>query len=185
MRQDFIEFTPRFKLMMVGNHEPQIGNVDDAMRRRIHIVPFTFKPEVPDLNLPDKLKDEYPAILRWMLEGCLLWDKEGLEAPECVLARTEEYFEDEDLCGLWLEESCRMRTGGEMTSADAYRSWQIWCGSHGEHAGTQREFSKLLRTQAAKRPFAKGQVGPMDNRLKGWRGIELIDNPNNIKGDLS
>lgn len=185
MRQDFVEFTPRFKLMMVGNHEPQIGNVDDAMRRRIHIVPFTFKPEVPDLKLPETLRnEEAPAILRWMIEGCLAWDKEGLTPPECVLARTEEYFEDEDLVGMWLEESCLFEEDGEMASADAYRSWQIWCGSHGEFAGTQRQFAKLLRTHAAKRPFRKANVGPKERRLKGWRGVRLIDNPNNIRGEI-
>jgi len=34
MRQDFFEFTPQFKLMIVGNRKPVLRNVDDAARRR-------------------------------------------------------------------------------------------------------------------------------------------------------
>ncbi|MCK1452101.1 hypothetical protein IVB36_14665 [Bradyrhizobium sp. 35] len=34
MRQDFFEFTPQFKLMIVGNHKPVLRNVDEAARRR-------------------------------------------------------------------------------------------------------------------------------------------------------
>jgi P4 family phage/plasmid primase-like protien len=183
MRQDFVEFTPRFKLLLVGNHEPQLGNVDDAMRRRIHIVPFVFQPRVPDLQLPEKLKEEYPAILRWMIEGCLMWQTEGLEPPECVLVRTGEYFEEEDLPGQWLRECCVLTTAATMTSADAYRSWQIWCNLRGEHAGTRKAFTKLIRAHEAKMPFAKAQLG--ESRLRGWRGIRLIENPSDIQGEIA
>ncbi len=55
MRQDFFEFTPQFKLMIVGNHKPVLHNVDDAARRRFNIVPFMRKPETPDRELEQKL----------------------------------------------------------------------------------------------------------------------------------
>ncbi|MFN7882906.1 MAG: phage/plasmid primase, P4 family, partial [bacterium] len=41
MRQDFFEFTPQFKLVVAGNHKPSIRNVDEAMKRRLHLIPFT------------------------------------------------------------------------------------------------------------------------------------------------
>jgi putative DNA primase/helicase len=182
MRQDFIEFQPLFKLLIIGNHEPQIENVDDAMRRRIHLIPFTFKPPVRDGKLGEKLREEYPAILQWMIDGCLLWQKEGLEPPEIVLARTQEYFEEEDRLGLWLEESTG--PGAYMTSADAYKSWQLWCGQQGEYVGTQRDFTKALRPAAAAAGYAYGKVGPKDRRVRGWKGVQLIENPNEIRGEL-
>ena len=149
------------------------------MRRRIHIVPFTFRPPAPDLRLTEKLVAEYPAILRWMLDGCALWQTEGLEPPEAVLLRTQEYFEGEDMVGQWLE-GCT-KAGGYMPSADAYRSWQVWCGSHGERSGTQREFAKSLRPYTVERGFKKGKVGPSDKRVAGWIGITLTHNPNDIQ----
>jgi len=41
MRQDFFEYTPQFKLIVAGNHKPGLRNVDEAIRRRLHLVPFT------------------------------------------------------------------------------------------------------------------------------------------------
>src|SRR5438874_5430904 len=47
MRQDFFEFVPQFKLMIAGNHKPSLRSVDEAIRRRFHLIPFavTIPPE--------------------------------------------------------------------------------------------------------------------------------------------
>jgi putative DNA primase/helicase len=63
MRQDFFEYKPQFKLTVIGNHKPVIRNVDDAMRRRINIIPF-YKPAVVDRELESKLIIEAPGILQ-------------------------------------------------------------------------------------------------------------------------
>jgi putative DNA primase/helicase len=41
MRQDFFEYSPQFKPVIVGNHKPAIRNIDEAMKRRMHMIPFT------------------------------------------------------------------------------------------------------------------------------------------------
>jgi putative DNA primase/helicase len=71
MRGDFFDFTPSFKLFIVGNHKPRLSTVDEAIRRRMLIVPFTVEipPEQRDPKLPEKLKSEWPAILRWCIEA--------------------------------------------------------------------------------------------------------------------
>jgi len=86
MRQDFFEFTPQFKLMIAGNHKPSLKTVDEANRRRIQMIPFTVTiPEAErDLNLFNKLKPEWPGILRWALNGCLEWQRLGLAPPPVV-----------------------------------------------------------------------------------------------------
>lgn len=181
MRQDFVEFQPRFKLVISGNHEPQIVNVDDAMRRRIHIIPFTFKPARRDLELDHKLEAEWPQILAWALEGCKLWQQEGLEPPEVVLAQTQAYFAEEDLPRQWLETSCELVPGGVstedyMTRADAFQSWKLWCMKQGEEPGRLRDFSKKLRPLEGELGFYDGPVGPKESRKRGWSGIVLLDN---------
>jgi putative DNA primase/helicase len=70
MRQDFFTYRPHFKLMIIGNFEPALRNVDDAARRRFNVMPFTRKPPVVDKTLEDKLHSEWSGILRWMIEGC-------------------------------------------------------------------------------------------------------------------
>jgi len=43
MRQDFFDFEPKFKLLISGNHKPRLSNVDEAIRRRLLIIPFTVQ----------------------------------------------------------------------------------------------------------------------------------------------
>ncbi len=106
MRQDFFTYRPQFKLTIIGNHKPVLRNVDDAARRRFNLAPFVHKPPQPDRDLELKLREEAPAILRWMIEGCLTWQKNGLVRPESVVAATSAYFEAQDLFGQWLEDHC-------------------------------------------------------------------------------
>lgn len=90
MRQDFFGFTPQFKLVIAGNHKPGLKSVDEAIRRRFHLVPFTVTiPENKrDLELGERLKVEWPGILQWMIDGCLAWQEQGLAPPEAVTAAT-------------------------------------------------------------------------------------------------
>ena len=90
MRQDFFTFRPQFKLFVAGNHKPSLKNVDDAIRRRLHLIPFTFKPKEPDRDLADKLVAEWPGILRWAIDGCLEWQRVGLAPPPAVVEATAE-----------------------------------------------------------------------------------------------
>lgn len=85
MRQDFFEYLPQFKLLLIGNHQPSLRNVDDAARRRFNIVPFVHEPAMPDRDLETKLRAEWPGILRWMIDGCLAWQRNGLAPRPCVV----------------------------------------------------------------------------------------------------
>ena len=80
MRQDFFEYVPQFKLVIAGNHKPTIRSIDEAMRRRLHLIPFTvtIPPERRDRKLTEKLLRERDGILAWAVEGCLDWQRMGL-----------------------------------------------------------------------------------------------------------
>lgn len=99
MRQDFSTFQPQFKLLIVGNHAPVLRNVDEAARRWFNIVPFTQRPAQPDSMLETKLVSEHGRILRWMLEGCMDWQENGLVRPGIVAAATDDYFNEQDVFG--------------------------------------------------------------------------------------
>lgn len=175
MRQDFFEYTPTFKLLIIGNHAPEIQNVDDAMRRRIHIVPFVVKPKTVDHLLADKLRTEYPQILQWMIDGCLLWQQEGLTPPERVLACTKDFLDDEDAVKQWMEDSCEFEESATVSRADLFRSWQQWCYQRGENPGTQKMLKRKLDAKKAELKFFDYQVGPPTRRLRGYRGVRLVE----------
>src|SRR6478735_7420388 len=97
MRQDNFTYIPQFKLMIIGNHKPVLHSVDEAARRRFHIVPFMIRPDTPDSELQSKLLTEAPAILQWMVDGCIDWQQHGLVQPDSVREATETYFDEQDL----------------------------------------------------------------------------------------
>jgi putative DNA primase/helicase len=62
MYEDFFTFMPQFKLVISGNHEPNLKTVDQAIKRRFNKLPFIHKPYPPDIGLKEKLKEEYPQF---------------------------------------------------------------------------------------------------------------------------
>jgi putative DNA primase/helicase len=108
MRQDFFDYTPTFKLMIAGNYKPRLKSVNEAIRRRLQMLEWGVNFPAPDRELKDKLLSEGPAILRWMLDGCLEWQRQGLNPPNSVLATTAKYLEMEDCLGQWLAERCEL-----------------------------------------------------------------------------
>jgi putative DNA primase/helicase len=168
MRQDFFEFTPQVKLLVAGNHKPSIRNVDEAMRRRLHMVPFTvtIPPDQRDKRLPERLLAERDGILAWALQGCLEWQRVGLRPPATVLAATGEYFEAEDALGRWIEECCeRGNQHSEVTGA-LYASWKAWAEASGEFTGSIKRFSENLTNRGFKRDY--------EGNTRCFRGLRLL-----------
>ena len=148
MRQDFFEFVPQFKLMIVGNHKPVLRNVDEAARRRFNIVPFNRKPANPDTQLEHKLLAEAPGILQWMIAGCVDWQTNGLCRPKVVVDATEAYFADQDLIGQWIDEKCEKAVRKPPIwdkSTNLFESWMSFATKAGEDPGKQKAFSQSLQ----------------------------------------
>jgi len=170
MRQDFFEFTPQFKLTIIGNHKPVLHNVDEAARRRFNIVPFVHKPEMPDLDLERKLMSEAPGILRWMIAGCLDWQANGLIRPASVRVATDAYFSDQDLMGQWIEDCCTVAQGEQRVwdvSAELFDSWTEYAVKAGEEPGSKKAFGQSLQRRGFEpHRFAGGVRGFYFIRLK-------------------
>jgi putative DNA primase/helicase len=171
MRQDFFEFVPRFKLVIVGNHAPMLNNVDEAIRRRFNVVPFTRQPLNPDRELEAKLKFEAGRILNWMIAGCIDWQTSGLLRPEVVTAATSDYFETQDVFGQWLDERCVR--GPEKTESPTrlFRDWSHFAHVAGDEPGSQKSMAARLE----KTGFRRGKRGGE----RYWRGLALT-----MGGDL-
>lgn len=169
MRQDFFTFVPTFKLTIVGNHQPQLRNVDEAARRRFNIVPFIRKPERPDRQLEEKLRPEWPAILRWMIDGCLDWQEHGLVRPASVLEATDAYFSEQDLIRQWLAAECEVDPGNDHkweTTSDLFASWTTYARAAGEDPGSTKSFAPAMRRNGIRQRRA--------DRARGWEGVRLL-----------
>lgn len=146
MRENSFEFDPQFKLVIAGNHAPHLRNVDDAMRRRLHIIPFTqpVPMEERDDTLADKLRAEYPQILHWMIQGTLAWRDARLGRPEQIAQAVDDYLESEDTFGEWLSENTDRAAEGKCLSGGAYRNYRGWADAAGEHVMSQKRFVQAL-----------------------------------------
>ena len=176
MRQDFFEFRPQFKLTVIGNHKPVLRNVDDAARRRFNVVPFLHKPANPDRELEAKLRAEWPAILRWMIEGALDWQMNGLVRPAIVTDATAEYFEAQDHFSRWLAECCDLIPTMSTKPSHLLASFIQWCHANGEPNPDNRKLRGMIEKMPGLRyatnggtQFVRG-VG-LKPDTKGW-GVE-------------
>ncbi len=167
MRQDFFTYLPSFKLVIAGNHKPALSGVDEAIRRRFHLVPFTvtIAKGKRDKNLPDKLRPEWPGILAWMIEGCLAWQRDGLNPPATVRDATEAYLAEEDTIAQWIEECCA--TGKEQWGVGArlWESWKAWAEANKEPPGTRKGFAESMT--------AHGYAKDKSQGVRGYTGIDL------------
>ena len=127
MREDLWEFMPTFKLIVSGNHKPAIRGTDDAIWRRIHLVPFTvsFKGK-EDRRLPDRLRTEAPGILTWLVQGSLMWQAEGLNPPEEVLVAGAEYRHESDVLIDFLTEKCVVGDDCRVKGGELYSAYIGW-----------------------------------------------------------
>lgn len=169
MRQDFFSYRPRYQIVIVGNHEPEIHGVDAAMMRRLHVIPFEHKPAHADRLLRDKLRGEWPGILAWAIEGCLLWLRDGLSPPPAVVARTEQYRSEEDPVEQFLTERCEFGEDYEVTRRALYIAWQQFCHQQGEQAGGLKTLKRRFRSKEEEYGFRDARVADKN----GYRGLRL------------
>lgn len=168
MRQDNFTYLPQFKLVFIGNHKPELRSVGEDMRRRLHLVPFTFKPAVVDRQLPETLRAEYPAILGWMIAGCLAWQQEGLSAPPIVKAATDDYFQGEDAIGDWMKDCVEQAPDAHATTEELFQSWREWSNRNNEYTGSKKRLASTLIGRGIPR------WQDTQTRKMGFDGIRLV-----------
>ncbi len=168
MREDYWEFQPTHKLIVITNHQPRVRGQDHALWRRILLVPWTqtVRPEQQDPRLPEKLATELPGILNWCLEGLRAWKDAGLQPPAAVRNATNKYQEAEDSVARWIDETCTRDPQSSESASALRRAYLGWAKSNAERAVTDREFGQRLTRAGFDRK----------HRRDGWhwRGITMI-----------
>jgi putative DNA primase/helicase len=173
--QESFEFKPTFKLVLVANHAPKVDPDDDAMWRRICVIPM-------DCQVPKELRDPKvkahltdptkagPAILQWLLKGCLDWQRERLKIPAVVQQATDEYRSSQDSFGDFISDCCILEPDAWVSSEALRAAHKTWSREHegwpNGHSHTDQAFAKKLRRFGA---VAKKGTGG----VRRWRGIGL------------
>jgi putative DNA primase/helicase len=163
-------FKPSFKLLIASNHRPRIPSVDESWRRRLHLLPFDRKPAQPDPLLKEKLRDEYPQILGWMIKGAEWWYREGLGMPQAVVDASKEYLREQDIVGQWFDECIEMAGGTLLNRREAGDSLKRWCMEMNHGAPTVHALTRWLKenkgieqdVKKASRPYLGIRLKPAE-----------------------
>jgi putative DNA primase/helicase len=169
MWAEFFDFAPTHKLWLSTNHKPEIRGTDNAIWRRIRLIPWsvTIPPAEQDKKLPTALRHELSGILAWIVRGCLAWQREGLQAPDEVRKATGEYRAEMDVLAGFLAECCELDTGHWEYAKDLYECYKRWCDENGERPEPQRKFGGRL----GERGFQRDRGGSRGAGI--WRGVRL------------
>ena len=169
---EFFEFVPQFKLWLATNHRPEIQGMDEAIWRRIHLIPFevTIPVVERDPKLGDKLCEGLVGILAWAVRGCLEWQRIGLCPPERVTAATQAYREESNPIKLFLDECCQIGSGKSVLVKLLYEAYEHWSLQNLVEAVSKSAFSTALSTMG----YASDRTGHGGNRER--LGLALKDN---------
>lgn len=169
LHRNAFSFQPTHKLWLAFNHKPEIKDASPAMWSRIRLIPFEqrFEKSKRDKKLVRTLKEEAPGILNWAIEGCLAWQREGLEAPATVEQATREYEEESDAVGPFIEECCEVGGGFCAPSGELWKAYEAWCDRIDETPLFRKDFGDSLDEKG----FHKDRIGHGRNRVR--KGLRL------------
>jgi putative DNA primase/helicase len=168
MRAEWFEFKPAFKAWLATNHMPEIRGTDEAIWRRIRLVPFTVRipDEERDPQLAAKLRDELPGILTLAVNGCQEWLANGLPAAAAVTDATATYRAESDLVGRFLDDCCLVDAGVKAKAGDLYTRYGYWAQSNGEHTLTAKQLGQRLAERGLTPKRGSGGT-------RWWHGIAI------------
>jgi putative DNA primase/helicase len=161
MREDYWQYTPTHKPILITNHKPEIKGTDKGIRRRLRLVPFNVRfwnpddPEERAKGLPEELKQdkeltakllgELPGILNWAIEGCLSWQSDGLGLPGAVKAETSRYIAEQDRLSAFITDACATgKPDYRVRARDLYAKYTGWCKRTGEEPCSLRKFGEMI-----------------------------------------
>jgi putative DNA primase/helicase len=170
--RETFEFQPRFKLWLAANTRPRVSADDTAMWRRILQVPFVQV--IPEAERDERVKialrtdrGVQSAILAWGVQGCLAWQRDGLNVPQSVLDYTAEYRAENDPLRDWLTDCCELAANEWTATKDLRESYDAWCAAAGEKPMHSKTFATHLK--------AKGLNEHRTTSARGWLGITMTD----------
>jgi len=134
LNKEFFEFTPSHTIVMATNDLPQVSGVDQGIWRRLVVVqfPVNITDQERDNKLLDKLQKEKSGILNRLVQGCLDWQKSGLEMPASVTQASADYRAEADSVWAFVQDACEQIPGSYVVVSDLRTAYDAWCKIHGK-----------------------------------------------------
>ncbi len=186
MREDYWSFLPSHKLFLAGNHKPTVRGDDEGIWRRLRLIPWTVQipPKERDKNLTRRLLKELPGILRWAVQGCIAWQKTGLNMPAVVEVATKQYRSENDILGQFFKTNLRFDVASVTPRYLLRELYERYCKDNGVEPLGARRFAGSLRERGATDTTKLHDVeaipyGPNAREggkrvVDAWRGVRVL-----------
>jgi len=167
LHQEFFTFEPVAKFWLATNTKPEVRDDSEGFWRRVHLIPFTQSfIGREDKKLKDKLRAEASGVLNWLVQGCLMWQRDGLKPPKAVVDATSKYREESQQLVQFIDACCLLRSDAKVQAGNLYRAYVDWCKAEQQSADlNQRTFGQAIRGK-----FQATGSGPVI-----YHGIGLLD----------
>jgi len=149
-------YKPQFKIWLAANNKPKVDDVTDGFWRKVILIPFEAKFEgaAEDKRLGEKLRSELSGILTWAVEGCLAYQREGLNPPQRCIDAVAAWRADNDPLADFLA-ICKVGAGLEVKASALYQEYERFCATSGMKAISIHTFSPLIEAHGFKREIRR------------------------------
>jgi P4 family phage/plasmid primase-like protien len=179
IREKAFSFKPTFKIIIAGNHKPSVDGTDEGIWRRIYLVNFSRvfseKESRPAADIMREIREEFPGIFNWAVEGYKLLLKEGiLNMTQLMKSDLLEYRSNQSILIDFLQEYFAPAEGEKVLRDDVYKLYSQYASENlslRETLSLQR-FSKIINktcfqgVQLAIKRFGRDQVKYIYNLKK-------------------
>jgi putative DNA primase/helicase len=158
--QESQEWTPECTIWMATNNPPRLNSDDDAIWRRLKLIPMTtvFRGPNEVFDYARRvLVPEAAGILNWLLAGLRAFQEHGLGEPETLQVQAEEQRTASDsvarFIGDKLSDASLVEGSGTIKATDLFSAYADWCRQVGEKSLGSRRF--MLRMDSHMAQFEK------------------------------
>jgi putative DNA primase/helicase len=129
------DFAPTHTLFLQTNHPPHADSSDKPFWERLILIEFMWSyvqnprkanERKRDITLKDRLLKESSGILGWLVKGCLIYLKDGLNIPDAIIEAGKKYRKSEDDMGDWIEEKTNLGEDSDTSSTALYDNFKEW-----------------------------------------------------------
>jgi P4 family phage/plasmid primase-like protien len=136
--KDPFSFKPCHTLVLYTNHLPRVSASDDGIWRRLIVIPFHAKiaGKADIKNYGEYLYENAgESILAWIIEGAkkVIALNYQIPVPDCVQTAINEYRQQNDWFGHFIEDKCEVDPSFKESSAalyQAYRNYSLDCNEY-------------------------------------------------------
>lgn len=155
LHQNEFTFMPEFKIFLQTNYAPNVDGSDQGIWDRIKKIDFLryFEEGERDTQLTEKLQHEQSGIFRWLVEGCRLWQMEGLTETDDMRQGKNEFQEEMDAIPRYAEDNLIFNPLASVNPVTLYQDYQNWCYTNKEYEHKKREFFQRLEAYMSRKGY--------------------------------